>query len=154
MIDMPNDRKPMPTGEKLQLLLDRRNAWKRLEWKRKLQVPMSGSCRAYELVSGVFAKSTATGSSSGSRHFVMARLPSSYDDGASIVRHDVGVASKDFIIDPTQDLIGYISEWVFLQYYLHFKSLNCRHQTRLLPAQRDSDPPSYNINRQTTPRRT
>jgi hypothetical protein len=110
MIDIPNDRKPMPTDEKLQLLLDRRKAWRRLEWKRKLQVPMFGSCRAYELVSGVFAKSTAIDSSSGSRQFVMARLPSSYDDGASIVRQDVGVASKDFIIDPTQDLIAYISE--------------------------------------------
>lgn len=109
MIDLPQ-ADDITTGEKLQLLLDRRNAWKRLEWKRKLQVPMSGSCRAYELVSGVFAKSTAIGSLLGSRHFVMARLPSRRDDGAKIVREDVGVASRDFVIDPTQDLVGYVSE--------------------------------------------
>lgn len=28
------------------------------------------------------------------------------------VREDVGVSSKDFVIDPTQDLIGYVSEFV------------------------------------------
>ena len=100
----------MSTGDKLQLLLDRRNAWKTLEWKHKLQVPMSGSCRAYELVSGVFAKSTAVSSALGSRHFVLARLPSRRGRGAEIIREDVGVASRDFVIDPTQDLIGYVSE--------------------------------------------
>jgi hypothetical protein len=102
----------MSTGDKLNALLSRRCSWQTLDWKRRIQVPMSGSCRAYELVSGVFAKSTAAGSVFGSRQFVMARLPSRRNEGAEIVREDVGVASRDFIIDPTQDLIGYISERV------------------------------------------
>ena len=74
---------------------------------------MSGSCRAYELVSGVFAKSIGTNSIHGSRHFIISSLPSrKRPEFQFTVREDVGVPSKDFVIDPTQDLIGYVSESV------------------------------------------
>ena len=74
---------------------------------------MSGSCRAYELVSGIFAKSIGTNSGHGSRHFIVSTLPSRRHLSSKFtVREDVGVSSKDFIIDPTQDLIGYVSESV------------------------------------------
>ena len=74
---------------------------------------MSGSCRAYELVSGVFAKSIGTSSIYGSRHFIISDLPSRNRPSFQFtVREDVGIPSKDFVIDPTQDLIGYVSESV------------------------------------------
>jgi len=74
---------------------------------------MSGSCRAYELVSGIFVKSLGANSGHGSRHFIVSTLPSGkHLSPQFIVREDVGVSSKDFVIDPTQDLIGYVSESV------------------------------------------
>lgn len=74
---------------------------------------MSGSCRAYELVSGIFAKSMGSHVGHGSRHFIMSTLPSrKYHEPHFTIREDVGVPSKDFVIDPTQDLIGYVSESV------------------------------------------
>lgn len=43
----------------------------------------------------------------------MSALPSiKHPEARFIVREDVGVSSKDFVIDPTQDLIGYVSESV------------------------------------------
>lgn len=112
LIDLPQSQ-PTPTCEKLQLLLSRRKAWHTLDWKDKLHVPMSGSCRAYELVSGIFAKSMGSHVGHGSRHFIMSTLPSrEYNKPHFIIREDVGVPSKDFVIDPTQDLIGYVSESV------------------------------------------
>lgn len=41
----------------------------------------------------------------------MSTLPSrNHPKPRLTVREDVGVSSKDFVIDPTQDFIGYVSE--------------------------------------------
>jgi hypothetical protein len=91
------------------MLLDRRHAWERLEWKTQISVDMPGSCQAYELVGGVFAKTTTAHAGSGaSKQFLASWLPSINDPGHKIENEDVGLWARDFAIDPTQDLIAYL----------------------------------------------
>lgn len=98
----------MSTAERLQLLLERRRAWRRLDWKKVVAVPIRGACQAYELVGGVFAKTMAVDIESGSRHLVASWLPSQNDPGHTIVQEDLGLPTRDFAIDPTQDLIALV----------------------------------------------
>jgi hypothetical protein len=70
---------------------------------------MSGACKAYEFVSGVFAKINDM-ESSASQRLAITRLPSTQDEGACFVREDIRVQIKHFVIDPTQDLVAYVSE--------------------------------------------
>lgn len=110
LVDLPQSEF-IPTYEKLQLLLNLRKAWRTLSWSCSFRLSISGSCRAYELVSGVFAKSIGSHIGHGSRHFIMSTLPSrKHPKPRFTIRDDVGVLSKDFVIDPTQDLICYVSE--------------------------------------------
>lgn len=63
------------------------------------------------MVDGVFAKSmggTGLDGWAGSKHLIMTWLPSRTREAHSIVREDLGVASRDFAIDPTQDLIALV----------------------------------------------
>jgi hypothetical protein len=107
MVDGPPSS--LGTAARMALLLDRRRAWGRLMWKERISVPMLGSCQAYELVAGMFAKTTPVGSDiQGSRHFVAASLPSNLDEGFVLERPDVGLLTRDFAIDPTQDLVAFV----------------------------------------------
>ena len=141
-------------SERLKLLNERRQAWRTLDFKRRVIVPIPGACQAYELVGGMFAKAMRQGTrsvgnigddynhedealimgidtdmnrSAFSRHFDFIDLPSSShspvlsaegiksDSRGSqnkeltpITRNDIGVSTRDFCIDPTQDLIALI----------------------------------------------
>jgi hypothetical protein len=110
MLDGPPST--LTVSERLEQLRDLRRAWTLFEWKKEIRVPMSGCCQAYELVGGVFAKTSnfqgGIFSHFGSRHFVSTWLPSSSDPGRSLVRNDLGIATRDFAIDPTQDLIALV----------------------------------------------
>jgi len=54
---------------------------------------MPGTCQAYELVGGVFAKTMADGTR-GSRHFIASWLPSANDVGHQLQRDDVGLLTR------------------------------------------------------------
>lgn len=96
-------------AERLELLRQRRRAWSLLEWYEEHDVPMPGSCQAYELVGGVFAKTTNIElGNHGSRHFVATWLPSKTDLGRSLTRPDIGIPTRDFAIDPSQDLVIFV----------------------------------------------
>ncbi|TFK35933.1 hypothetical protein BDQ12DRAFT_687415 [Crucibulum laeve] len=84
-------------SDRLKLLYARRQAWASLKLKKKSTVIVNGPCNAYELVAGVFAKSSG-------RNLFVARLPNSNDDGETF-QHDLEVRIRDFAIDPTQDLL-------------------------------------------------
>jgi hypothetical protein len=107
MVDCPGSA--LTLSQRLGMLLDRRQAWARLQWKRLEYVPMSGPCNAYELVAGVFAKTTVDPSDVQAKHFVAAWLPSRYDSGHRIEFPDVGPTTRDFSIDPLQDLIAFVT---------------------------------------------
>jgi hypothetical protein len=108
MVDGPPS--DVETATRLSVLLSRRKAWARLQWRHRISIEIPGSCQAYELVAGVFAKSTPVGGDSlGSRHFLARSLPSNtHFDGKAIERLDTGLLSRDFSIDPTQDLIAFV----------------------------------------------
>lgn len=103
-------RKPgsSSTRERLDLLLDRRRRWRELNWTRQTTVPMPGQCQAYELVGGTFAKSMSESPVMGSRHLNVTWLPTRNEEHKAIVRDNLGVPTKDFAIDPSQDLIALV----------------------------------------------
>ena len=87
-----------------------------IDWTNQTIIPLPGSCQAYELVGGVFAKSMrgvlAEMWPPASRLFTAARLPTreffhygNTYDMKSIVQEDLGLWTRDFAIDPTQDLL-------------------------------------------------
>lgn len=110
LVDGPWGPGSLTTAARLDLLLDRRRRWRQLVWNKTETISFPGTCQAYELVGGVFAKSTCTGvaSSAGSRHLIMTWLPSRTEETHSITREDLGLSSRDFAIDPTQDLIALV----------------------------------------------
>ncbi|KAI0065127.1 hypothetical protein BV25DRAFT_1822244 [Artomyces pyxidatus] len=94
----------MPYSRRLERLLDRRSAWRTLAWRKHTTVTMPGSCRAYELVGGIFAKVFE------SNGFCASRLPSATADERRLEIADLGVPVKDFAIDPTQGLIALLEQ--------------------------------------------
>ncbi|KIP07609.1 hypothetical protein PHLGIDRAFT_413636 [Phlebiopsis gigantea 11061_1 CR5-6] len=102
------------TGERLQLLLDRRRRWRQLDWTKKEVVPLPGKCQAYEFVGGTFSKSMSSapadpwGSSPASKHLNVTWLPGREAQHTAVIREDLGVPMKDFAIDPSQDLIALV----------------------------------------------
>jgi hypothetical protein len=97
MVDGPPSS--LGTAARMALLLDRRRAWGRLLWKERISVPMLG----------MFAKTTPVEADvRGSRHFLAASLPSKLDAGSVLERSDVGLLTRDFAIDPTQDLVAFV----------------------------------------------
>ena len=96
---------------RLSLLLERRRAWRYLDFKRVISVPTPGKCYAYELVGGIFAKAMNTTTLSlGPRHFSFISLPTGLTEERTLVREDVGLTCRDFSIDPTQDLIAFVEQ--------------------------------------------
>ncbi|PCH34839.1 hypothetical protein WOLCODRAFT_145533 [Wolfiporia cocos MD-104 SS10] len=126
----------LTTAERYRLLLDRRRRWRTLDWIEKAYVPIPGPCQAYELVAGVFAKSMNDRMSQGSRHLNATWLPSRRGDVRQIIHEDLGVATRDFAIDPSQDLIALVDagdgttdddQWRDLRVHLRTLSKNAKH---------------------------
>ncbi|KAI6021043.1 hypothetical protein EDC04DRAFT_3068226 [Pisolithus marmoratus] len=107
MIDGPPSS--LTVGDRLTRLRALRQSWAMLQWTSKITVPMPGPCHAYELVGGVFCKIYHSARHRfSSRHFTAAWLPSVLDPQSStLVRGDVGLPTRDFAVDPSQDLIIY-----------------------------------------------
>ncbi|CAL1702844.1 unnamed protein product [Somion occarium] len=140
MIDGPRTVGSWSTSERLQLLLDRRARWRTLDWTRIVTLPLVGFCHAYELVGGVFAKTMGVGDNVGARHLTVASLPTRYDDGDMRILEDLGVTSRDFAIDPSQDLITLVdiddSIPVNVRVTLHLRTIstNTAHKQASKPA--------------------
>jgi hypothetical protein len=88
---------------RLDLLLERRAAWRALHPTRRAAVALPGHCHAYELVGGLFAKALEEFGTA--RRLVASWLPSSVTEETRLVVDDLGVRIKDFALDPSQDLI-------------------------------------------------
>ncbi|KAF9222211.1 hypothetical protein BS17DRAFT_736128 [Gyrodon lividus] len=104
MIDGPSSL--FSTGERLSRLRSLRRSWSTLSWTSKVTVPMPGACYAYELVGGIFCKTqNAQHQPHGSRQLSATWLPPSDGPGHVLVREDIGVPTRDFAMDPSQDLM-------------------------------------------------
>ncbi|KAH8111595.1 hypothetical protein DFH11DRAFT_1690281 [Phellopilus nigrolimitatus] len=134
--------------ERMRLLLERRRAWRALDFKRCVPMSTPGECHAYELVGGVFAKAMnpqgvmGLVSNPGSRHLSLIKLPSAGAEGESIVREDVGLLCRDFAMDPTQDLIALLeqpnSEAPSVSVHLRTISTNANHPLASAPVLKHS----------------
>jgi hypothetical protein len=100
LVDCPS---PLPVADRLRMLQERRQAWQELRWTRCVPVDIPGHCQAYELVGGMFAKTTGP-----ARHFYGVWLPTRDAPGYQVEHKDIGLVTRDFAIDPTQDLIAYM----------------------------------------------
>jgi hypothetical protein len=87
----------------MELLLERRAAWRALRPRRRAAVALAGHCHAYELVGGLFAK--ALEEYGAARRLVASWLPSTAVAETRLVVDDLGVRIKDFALDPAQDLV-------------------------------------------------
>jgi hypothetical protein len=87
----------------MDLLLERRAAWRALRPNRRASVALAGHCHAYELVGGLFAK--ALEEHGAARRLVASWLPSNTTSETRLVVDDLGVRIKDFALDPAQDLV-------------------------------------------------
>ncbi|KAG0703415.1 hypothetical protein DFH29DRAFT_917122 [Suillus ampliporus] len=135
MLDGPPSA--LTVSERLEYLRTLRRAWALFEWKKEVRVPMPGFCQAYELVGGVFAKTSSSGgihNHSGSRSLISSWLPSSSDPGHTLVRNDIGISARDFAIDPSQDLIALVktdedlaTDSGYIEVYIRTISSNIQH---------------------------
>lgn len=103
LIDGPPGGPASTTAARMDVLLERRVAWRALRPRRRASVALAGHCHAYELVGGLFAK--ALEEFGAARRLVASWLPSSTADETRLVVDDLGVRVKDFALDPAQDLI-------------------------------------------------
>jgi hypothetical protein len=91
------------TAARMEILLERRAAWRALRPNRCASVVLAGHCHAYELVGGLFAK--AIEEFGAARKLVASWLPGNGRGERRLVVDDLGVRIKDFALDPSQDLI-------------------------------------------------
>ena len=91
------------TAARMEILLERRAAWRALRPNRRTSVAFAGHCHAYELVGGLFAK--ALEDFGIARRFVASWLPGNGRGESRFVVDDLGVRIKDFALDPSQDLL-------------------------------------------------
>jgi hypothetical protein len=92
--------------DKLEALLAHRRAWLNLNWTTQTVFAIDPASRAYDLVDGVFAQQNGALDS-----FAAIWLPSSPDSAPKTTYHsDLGMQGRDFVIDPTQDLVAFVHE--------------------------------------------
>ena len=108
MVDGARTNGTLPTANRLQLLLNRRARWRMLDWTDRFPVELDGNCHAYELVGGLFAKTMSHNNSTGAKHLTIIDLPTRTAEERKHVCEDIGVHSRDFAIDPSQDLIAVV----------------------------------------------
>ncbi|KAJ7664411.1 hypothetical protein DFH06DRAFT_323111 [Mycena polygramma] len=107
---VPGDSGGLTFAERLDAVQSRRRAWQNLEWVSKQVIPIEASSRAYELVDGVFAQQTV-GLDESSETFSTIWLPSTRDRTMKTTLVDnLDVDPRDFVLDPTQDLVAFVYE--------------------------------------------
>ncbi|KAH9051375.1 hypothetical protein EDB83DRAFT_2226136 [Lactarius deliciosus] len=106
LIDGPPRGPASTAAARMDLLLERRVAWRVMRPRRCAAVALAGPCHAYELAGGLFAK--AIKESGAARRLVASWLPSNTVDETRLVVDDLGVHVKDFALDPSQDLIVFL----------------------------------------------
>jgi hypothetical protein len=106
MVDHPSSN--FTTAQRLGMLIDRRQAWARLDWKRS-SVFMPSIYNAYELVAGVFAMASLNSWDIRlGQQFVGAWLPSCSGMGHQLKHPNIGLVARNFSVDPSQDLIAFV----------------------------------------------
>ncbi|KAF8198209.1 hypothetical protein K438DRAFT_1824024 [Mycena galopus ATCC 62051] len=96
------------SAERLKSLYQRRRAWLSLDWAARETFPVEALSRAYELVDGIFAQQSI---GFDSESFSTIWLPSARHSTAQTTTiGDIDMQPRDFVLDPTQDLVAFVSE--------------------------------------------
>ncbi|KAJ6483007.1 hypothetical protein DFH09DRAFT_1378468 [Mycena vulgaris] len=96
-----------PSVKKLEALYERRRAWLKLNWTSITVIPIDLASSVCDLVDGVIAQQNIELGS-----FTTVSLPSARDPTVKTTSSpgDPGMEPRDFVIDPTQDLVAFVSE--------------------------------------------
>ncbi|KAI0356942.1 hypothetical protein OH77DRAFT_183926 [Trametes cingulata] len=118
-------------AERLRMLNARQDAWDKLAWTEREEIPMSQG-GVWELYGGVLAQGE------GSRSLVFKQLPSKIRgiEGRTWRLEDVGVNIRDFGMDPSQDLLVIIEnrpEQSGMTCSVHLRSLETGEPHRAAP---------------------
>ncbi|PPR03424.1 hypothetical protein CVT24_012693 [Panaeolus cyanescens] len=102
----------------------RRQEWDNLNWSGPTKINVSGRCKAYELVGGVFAKTSG-------RDMYYVHLPSATKEMWTYHNTDLGIPIRDFAMDPSMDLLVVLEENNLYssspnqhEVRIHFRSIN------------------------------
>lgn len=94
----------VPAVERLEALYAYRRAWSNMNLTAQTVISIDPAARAYELVHGVLAQQSMS-------VFAATWLPSGRDHTTKQTsRVDLGVEPRDFVMDPTQDLVAFVYE--------------------------------------------
>ena len=100
-----------PLASRLEILRDRENAWKRLEWKRKCSLDTIPCDWTFKLANGVLG-SVSCSQSIHARSINFFELPSGDSAFGDVTRawtHSMGdLPVTDFAMDPAQDLLALV----------------------------------------------
>ncbi|KAF7340857.1 hypothetical protein MSAN_02115200 [Mycena sanguinolenta] len=102
------DSRSSTAMERLEALYQRRRAWLSLDWADRATFVVESSSRAYELVDAIFAQQTV---GRDSESFSTIWLPSARDpEGKTVSMGEIDLDPRDFVLDPTQDFVAFVSE--------------------------------------------
>ncbi|KAJ7203784.1 hypothetical protein GGX14DRAFT_369194 [Mycena pura] len=107
--------------ETLEALYERRRAWLGLNWSSRTVLRLEPGFRAYDLVGGVFGQLWDTS-------FAASWLPSARDPTTRTSTTVLGFRPKDFVMDPSQDLVAFVYESA-----VNDVSVDCRSLSSLKP---------------------
>ncbi|KAJ6558386.1 hypothetical protein B0H19DRAFT_1150954 [Mycena capillaripes] len=106
---VPGDSRGATALERLDAVYKRRRAWASLDWATREVIPIEAMSRSYELVDGIFAQQTVILHPAES--FSTIWLPSARDLTAKTTSiDDLKMEPRDFVLDPTQDLVAFVYE--------------------------------------------
>ena len=98
-----------PLPSRLEILRERENAWKRLEWKRRCSFDTIRSEWEYEFTNGVLGY-VSSGQDEHIQSIGFFELPSADSPSGEVTRawtHNMGnLQVKDFVMDPEHDLLA------------------------------------------------
>lgn len=92
-----------PHSELVAELRKRRLDWDNLRWTGPKKIEITGRCKAYELVGGVFAKTSG-------EDMLYVHLPTQTEDVWTHHNLDLGFPIRDFAMDPSMDLVAILEE--------------------------------------------
>ena len=104
-----------PLVSRLEILRERENAWKRLEWKRKCSLDIIPSNWTFEFANGVFGYAAFGHPDAPPQSLNFFEPPSADSPSDQVIRawtHDIdNLPVVDFVMDPANDLLVLLVEF-------------------------------------------
>ncbi|TFK62398.1 hypothetical protein BDN72DRAFT_964576 [Pluteus cervinus] len=112
------DTSDLSIKDRFDLLRERRFTWENLQWKKFPAESFPGLCHLYELAGGVYAALDAN------NDFTALTLPTKTCEGSRKSYH-LDFPARDFVMDPTQDLVVFLGGQVANDPAIHLHVRTC-----------------------------